>query len=76
MLNSVKHNDADVLDLDSTQLTKNLTATFFDKMGHTIILDAAMRYLIETKNFDGQLFSWLLAFSYILLGFFKIIFCS
>lgn len=69
MLNSVKHNDADVLDLDSTQLTKNLTATFFDKMGHTIILDAAMRYLIETKKFDGQLFlcSWdLMAFSILL----------
>ena len=54
MLNSVKHNDADVLDLDSTHLTKNLTATFFDKMGHTVILDATMRYLIETKKFDGQ----------------------
>ena len=57
-LNSVRCTDANILDLNNAKLTEIFLygKENFGKMNYKRILDTIIRYLIETKRLDGQLF--------------------
>ena len=56
LLNTVGRIDPNILDLNNAKLTEILLCgkTFFDKMNNTSMLEATIKYLIETKRFDAQ----------------------
>ena len=58
LLNSVKHIDSNVLERNKAQLFTTLThgKKFFDEMNYSSILEATVKYLIEIRKFDVDIF--------------------
>ena len=58
LLNSVKHIDSNVLERNKAQLFTTLThgKKNFDEMNYSSILEATVKYLIEIRKFDVDIF--------------------
>ena len=58
LLNSVKHIDSNVLERNKAQLFTTLThgKKNFDQMNYSSILEATVKYLIEIRKFDVDIF--------------------